>query len=313
MTPPASPTLVTFDYEGQWGMPHDAPYDIADATTLLLDMLARHGVSAMFFVVGRLVTESPDLVSRIASAGHGIGLHGLCHEHLELVTPRARRALRDGLERACAAVETLTGSRPDAFRAPYLLGPRFSDPATSEMLVELGFRWTSNREVRFAEELFRPDRVPSARARRLAATLGLLDARRPLGSTALVALNAPHLAREQALGSAGERLRWLLAGQPPFERSGLVEVAVSAPLDCDLVGTPPPGQDTPESLLDYAARSLSAGAGRRASPYVLTFHDWIVASANRPRLLDRVLGELGAGRGFEDGRSWRPRAAATVA
>ncbi len=307
MTPiPARPVLVTFDFEGCWGMPHDAPYDQDRSTGKILRVLADHDVSAVFFVVGRLAEERPDLVKEIAASGHQIGLHGYRHEHFELLTPPARAELRDELKGASRAVEAVIGERPIAYRSPYLLGRRHHDEALAPLLAAAGFRWTSDREVRFCEELFRPDRVPVRSVRDAAARLGLFGDR-GLGALAAIALNANHLGRETALGSARARASWLLGGRRPFRRDGLVEVALQAPLDCDLLGLPRPDEETPDELLGFAAERLAGGCGRTGDPYVLSFHDWIAGTANRPQLLDEVLARLGSlGAPVIDAADWRP-------
>ena len=72
----ASRLLMCFDFEGSYGMPHDAPYDIEASARMILGILARYPASATFFVVGRLVEEHPQIVHALADAGREIGLHG---------------------------------------------------------------------------------------------------------------------------------------------------------------------------------------------------------------------------------------------
>jgi peptidoglycan/xylan/chitin deacetylase (PgdA/CDA1 family) len=307
-------TLVTFDYEGKWGMPYDVDYDLRGGTNQILEILQRYNVSAVFFVVGRLVEEEPDTIATIASAGHEIGLHGYRHEKLQSLTPPAAASLQRELAAVCHAVEELSGSSPVAFRAPYLLGPGFSDPVITQMLGELGFEWVSNREVRFPEELFRPDRVPWPVLERAATRVGALTDRRLAGSLLVAGLNARHAWREGALGSPHDRFRWLLGDRRPFGRSAaLAEVALGAPLDCDLLGLPYPTEASGERMIEHATRSLISGAHRRGQPYVLTFHDWIISSANRLQVLDQVLAALTHETEMLVGRSWRPRVEAAGA
>lgn len=75
-----SGTLVTFDFEGSWGMPYDILYNLHETTRTIRDILGRHDVNAMFFVVGRLIEEEPELISTIVKEGHAIGLHGYRYE-----------------------------------------------------------------------------------------------------------------------------------------------------------------------------------------------------------------------------------------
>ena len=51
-------------------------------TPALLEILARHGLKATFFVVGKYVEERPDLVQRAVAEGHEIGNHTYSHANL---------------------------------------------------------------------------------------------------------------------------------------------------------------------------------------------------------------------------------------
>jgi peptidoglycan/xylan/chitin deacetylase (PgdA/CDA1 family) len=301
-----SGTLVTFDYESNWGMPHDVPYDLHESTRIILDILRRNEVHAMFFVLGRLVEEESELIALIAQGGHAIGIHGYHHERIDVLSANALSSLQNELDTVCMQIKQITGSTPIAFRAPYLLWPNFVDPAITAMLAELGFLWMSNRHIRFAEELFLPTRFPKPLAKNVASSLGVLSDRRILGSMTLATLNMQFLRHDSALGSSTKRLRWLLGAREPFERSGLVEVAIGAPLECDLLGLPVPSEKTSDSDLKFATDCLIRGRQRRGNPYVLTFHDWIIGTGNRPALLDNVLSALGSEGPMLNAQSWMP-------
>ena len=74
-------------------------------TAPLLDLLARQGVRATFFLVGRCVEERPELARRMAAEGHAVGSHSLEHRELPGLDARelerqvdgGRRALREAL------------------------------------------------------------------------------------------------------------------------------------------------------------------------------------------------------------------------
>lgn len=61
----------------------DGPND--PDTLLLLDVLAKHKVKATFFLIGKYVRQRPDIVRKIAAAGHEIGNHTYEHPNLALV------------------------------------------------------------------------------------------------------------------------------------------------------------------------------------------------------------------------------------
>ncbi|QWT21709.1 polysaccharide deacetylase family protein [Bacillus sp. NP157] len=48
-------------------------------TPKLLDVLARHGVKASFFLVGEKIEQYPEIVQRIVAEGHMIGNHSYSH------------------------------------------------------------------------------------------------------------------------------------------------------------------------------------------------------------------------------------------
>lgn len=81
----------------------------------VLRVLEEHGVSATFFVVGEVAAEYPDLVDRVASAGHELGTHG--HTHTPLFDLDACE-FRKELRRSVDAIEAATDARVSGFRAP---------------------------------------------------------------------------------------------------------------------------------------------------------------------------------------------------
>ena len=276
--------LMCFDFEGSYGMPHDAPYDLARGTELILVELARFEAHAVFFVVGRLVEEHPDIVRAIASAGHEVGLHGYEHDNVAHYDSEALVLLDKNLATAGSAVAEITGTRPQCFRAPYLLFPQFYRAEVHAMLKAQGYRWVSNRKVRYPVELLRPGILPARNAWR-----GSDGSIRMMNNRMLrPPLNTRLLATENFGGSRG-RLRWLLGKRAPFVRDGLVEVPIYAPFDCDLLGLPTPAEETPQDVLAYARAVVRAAAVSPGELTMITFHDWIVAGGNRLVLLADAL------------------------
>ncbi len=85
-------------------------------TPAVLDALARHGVRATFFFLGRHVERWPELVARAAKEGHQIGNHGYYHRKLHLKRPAY---IYDDLMRGTRAIEAAGGGTPALFRAPH--------------------------------------------------------------------------------------------------------------------------------------------------------------------------------------------------
>jgi peptidoglycan/xylan/chitin deacetylase (PgdA/CDA1 family) len=277
--------MVCFDFEGAYGMPYDLGYDLSGNTSLILDELAKNDARAVFFVVGRMVEDHPNVVQAIAAGGHEIGLHGYEHDDLSRYDARALVLFDKNLARVGSLVEDITGSHPQGFRAPYLLSPYFYRAEVYALLKAQGYRWVSNRQVRYPVELLRPGLFPIRNAWR-----GPNGAVRLMENRLLLPpLNTRLLIQESFGGSVLGRLRWLLGKRPPFIRDGLVEVPAYAPLDCDLLGLPTPQSDTPDDVLAFSRAVLQAAAGRQGELTMITFHDWIVSGGNRLVLLRDTL------------------------
>lgn len=81
----------------------------------LLDRLEAHEADATFFVVSEIAAERPELVERIADAGHEIASHTHRHVHLSELPPEERR---DELVTSREVLERTTGTSVAGFRAP---------------------------------------------------------------------------------------------------------------------------------------------------------------------------------------------------
>ena len=86
------------------------------ATPALLEVLARVGVRASFFLIGDFVRQCPDLVREIRAAGHVVGNHTMTHPWLAWQT---ERKIREELSGASAVIEDVLGERVRYFRCPH--------------------------------------------------------------------------------------------------------------------------------------------------------------------------------------------------
>ncbi len=103
----------------------------------LLAMLARHAVSATFFVPGYTALRYPDVVRAIVDGGHEVAHHGYLHEVLTGKTPDEEAAI---LDRGTEALAALTGESPVGFRAP-MWELNWHSPA---LLAERGFLYDTS-------------------------------------------------------------------------------------------------------------------------------------------------------------------------
>lgn len=100
-------------------------------TLRLLEVLAKHGVHATFFLIGRYVQQRPEIAREIAKAGHVIGNHTFAHPLLIFKSAaEIRRELRDGR----SALHDAVGQHSNLFRPPF--GGR--RPAVLRIARELG-------------------------------------------------------------------------------------------------------------------------------------------------------------------------------
>ena len=72
---------------GRPGVLSQGTYGAKVAVPLILDLLARHGVQATFFVPGRVAERHPERVAAIVAAGHEIAHHGYTHTSPHRLTP----------------------------------------------------------------------------------------------------------------------------------------------------------------------------------------------------------------------------------
>lgn len=85
-------------------------------TPRVLDILARAGATATFFVIGALARRTPELLRQTVADGHDIGNHTFGHRHpWTMSRAKARGQVRDG----AAAIADILGSAPRFYRPPH--------------------------------------------------------------------------------------------------------------------------------------------------------------------------------------------------
>ncbi|MGB0767716.1 MAG: polysaccharide deacetylase family protein [Phycisphaeraceae bacterium] len=118
--------LLTFDIEewfhlvGVASMADASRWDALEPTVepltdRLLALLDDHGVKATFFTLGWVAERYPQLVRRIAEAGHELASHSYWHREVYRQSPEA---FRDDLERSIRAIGEASGATVRGFRAP---------------------------------------------------------------------------------------------------------------------------------------------------------------------------------------------------
>jgi polysaccharide deacetylase family protein (PEP-CTERM system associated) len=118
----------------------DAERRLHVGTERLIDMLERHKARATFFILGPVARDNPDLVRRIAVAGHDIGSHGVSHDLIyEMGLVRFREETRASIR----DLEDCVGRPVLSYRAAYFSITRRSFWALPILAAE-GIRFDSS-------------------------------------------------------------------------------------------------------------------------------------------------------------------------
>jgi polysaccharide deacetylase family protein (PEP-CTERM system associated) len=106
----------------------------------LLDLLAAHRTLVTFFVLGWVARRDPNLVRRMAAAGHEIASHGMGHRMVTRLTPdEFRRDIRESRR----LLEDLAGRPVVGYRAPTFSITHRTAWAL-DILAEEGFQYDSS-------------------------------------------------------------------------------------------------------------------------------------------------------------------------
>lgn len=116
------------------------PSRVVANTERLLTCLESAGVRATFFILGWVAERHPGLVRRIVRFGHEVGCHSYWHQ---LVYRQSQEQFRADLRRARTVIESASGVRVTAYRAPSFSITRESTWAL-EVLAEEGFTLDSS-------------------------------------------------------------------------------------------------------------------------------------------------------------------------
>lgn len=153
---PSSPTLAvehlfTVDVEEYFqvsafdgAVPRDHwssyPSRVAANVDRLLALLDHHRTTGTFFVLGWIADKHPDVVRRIATAGHEVASHGWWHRRVTTLTPDE---FRSDVRLSKAALEDVTGQEVLGFRAPnFSIVP--GREWAFDVLLEEGYRYDSS-------------------------------------------------------------------------------------------------------------------------------------------------------------------------
>ncbi len=130
------PAVTSFETDRKevWLTIDDGPDP--ESTPLVLELLARHGARATFFVVGEQVARHPELARRIASMGHSIGNHTQTHPSASFWCASPAR-IGGEIERCVAALLLADAPFERYFRPPVGVRNPFLDPQLASRGMDL--------------------------------------------------------------------------------------------------------------------------------------------------------------------------------
>jgi polysaccharide deacetylase family protein (PEP-CTERM system associated) len=115
----------------------DQQFRVEKAMDRMLELMADCDVRATCFVLGCVAERAPDLVRRIADAGHEVASHGYWHELLYDMTPAEFRV---DVEESKQLLEDISGQQVRGYRAPSFSLTDWALP----ILQEVGFEYDSS-------------------------------------------------------------------------------------------------------------------------------------------------------------------------
>lgn len=122
---------------GRQTMPTEA---VVRNTERHFELFQEYGCKATWFFLGNVAEQFPQLVRKIAEAGHEIGVHGYHHTLIHQMTPEE---FRSELRRAKEAVENAAGKSATGYRAPAFSINEKTWYAL-DTLIEAGFHYDSS-------------------------------------------------------------------------------------------------------------------------------------------------------------------------
>ncbi|MDO4628892.1 MAG: DUF3473 domain-containing protein [Planctomycetia bacterium] len=118
----------------------DYPQRILESLPRILDVMAEFETLGTFFILGWQAEKHPELIRKIANAGHEIGFHSFSHA---LIYEMNRADFQEEVRHGKKLLEDVTGKKVEAFRAPSFSITKKSLWAL-DVLAEEGFRYDSS-------------------------------------------------------------------------------------------------------------------------------------------------------------------------
>jgi peptidoglycan/xylan/chitin deacetylase (PgdA/CDA1 family) len=256
--------IIFFDLEGWWAhTPSDGERYLIESVEKILQILRKYDIKAVFNTCGIVVENFPDLIKTLFSKGHEIASHGYAHENFAQLDVND---LNEILSKTENLIEETIGQKPIGIRSPWVI---YND-VVYRVIEKRGYKWVSNKYMTFLEIGSKPDSY----------------------FVSGVVIRKPQFLKKM-IRELRFRKRWALYPKEPFYvYKKLMEIPLLSSMDGDLLFYISPAQKSPERWLNYAYESLIKQFERSKEHFNLNFHPWLIGSANRPILLDKILNYL---------------------
>jgi peptidoglycan/xylan/chitin deacetylase (PgdA/CDA1 family) len=243
--------VIFIDTESGLEGPWREYHDFEEGIRQIIKVLDRYRVPAVFNACGKLIESYPGVFQQLVQSGHEVALHGWKHENLRLLD---NEWLDRVMSRSHKAYQDVLGGAPHGFRAPWL----DYDDRLLGWLSQKNYKWVSHRHMFYRERFVSPAARPEIRSGRGAA----------------------------ALWAKWQESRF--DKMPHENKAGLLEIPLTSSMDGELLGLTSPLQPSPARVMDFAVNAWHRQMKRAPMFFSLNLHDWLVASANRLDLLNKM-------------------------
>ena len=128
-----APHIARADWDGM-------PCRVEQNIDCILELLAGRDVQATFFTLGWIAERYPELIRRIADAGHELASHGFAHHR---ATDQERGEFLADISLAKAVLEDIAGKPVQGYRAPSF-SVTHANPWAFNCIAEAGYRYSSS-------------------------------------------------------------------------------------------------------------------------------------------------------------------------
>jgi peptidoglycan/xylan/chitin deacetylase (PgdA/CDA1 family) len=246
---------VFFDFEAPFLWKNESKFDLEATIFKIAEVLEKYNVQAVFNTCGVVAQKYPKLITKLHDEGHEIASHGYAHENLMEATVTE---LNDILAKTEQIIQDIIGKKPVGIRAPRLMA--------NEQVYDV----LKNRKYIWASNLYTPFWATRSRVNS--------------GDTSQLKF---------ALGRTIYTLKRFSQKKRPFLKDSLVEIPLLSPMDIYCIYPFPEAPKlSPESSLDEAFRILVTHYISSKTYFNLNFHEHVIGTVNRIRLLERILSYL---------------------